>query len=97
MPHTTKEERDSARGALGACDCFQCRLMMDFDELAGGASGSPPSPEKPMVLPSIPNLRRAQERLAGYGEHRMAQDIQLAIEVVEVRASSGSTGAPDEL
>lgn len=44
MPHTTKEERDSARGALGACDCFQCRLMMDFDELSRASSGSTGAP-----------------------------------------------------
>ena len=44
MPHTTKEERDSARGALGACDCFQCRLLMDFDELARASAGSTGAP-----------------------------------------------------
>lgn len=38
MPHTTKEERDSARGTLGACDCFPCRLMMDFDAVIAARS-----------------------------------------------------------
>ena len=66
MPHTTKEERDSARGALGACDCFQCRLMMDFDELARASSGSTGAP--PLAQPTPPELSRAVEALKMFAD-----------------------------